>query len=135
MVMGEHTSVSHSPAWRRRNTGNKAHHGHVLCVILLQEFCRIFLSRSTNLTNHDDSVRLLILKEHFQAVDEVGSGEGVTADSDDERLSEAGLGGLVHGFVGQGSRAGDDTDAAALVDEAGHDSDLALTLVELLDIR
>jgi hypothetical protein len=40
------------------------------------------------------------------------------------------LGGLVHGFVGEGSRAGDDADAATLVDEAGHDADLALSLRE-----
>ena len=62
----------------------------------------------------------------MEAVDEVGSGERVAADADDEGLAEAGLGGLVDGFVCEGSGAGDDADAAALVDVAGHDADLAL---------
>lgn len=33
---------------------------------------------------------------------------------------------LVNGLVGEGSRAGDDADAAALVDESGHDADFTL---------
>ena len=70
----------------------------------------------------------MVLKEDFEAVDEVRAGEGVAADADDEGLAEAGLRGLVHGFVGEGSGAGDDADAAALVDEAGHDADFALAL-------
>jgi hypothetical protein len=39
------------------------------------------------------------------------------------------LGGLVHGFVGEGSGARDDADAAALMDEARHDANLALALL------
>jgi hypothetical protein len=121
-------SVSHSPARRRRDAGNEADNGLVGRVVLLQEVGGVLLSRTANLANHDDAVRLLVLKEHLEAVDEVGAGEGVAADADDERLAKAGLGGLVHGFVGEGAGAGDDADAAALVDEAGHDADLALAL-------
>jgi len=36
------------------------------------------------------------------------------------------LGGLVDGLVGEGAGAGDDSDAAALVDVSGHDADFAL---------
>jgi hypothetical protein len=122
------TSVSHSPTRRRRDTSDEADNGLVGGVVLLQEVCGVLLSRATDLANHDDAVRLLILQEDLQTVNEVGSGEGVTANADDERLTKAGLGGLVDGFVGEGSRAGDDTDAAALVDEAWHDSDFALAL-------
>lgn len=45
---------------------------------------------------------------------------------DDQALAEADLSGLVDSFVGKSSRARNDTDTAALVDEAGHDADLAL---------
>ena len=46
---------------------------------------------------------------------------------DDETLAEKGLGGLVHGLVREGSGTRDDSDTAALVDEAGHDTNFALT--------
>ncbi|PKS11684.1 hypothetical protein jhhlp_001837 [Lomentospora prolificans] len=50
---------------------------------------------ATNPTNHDDAVGPLVLEEDVGAAEEVGAGEGVTADADDEGLAEAGLGGLV----------------------------------------
>jgi hypothetical protein len=122
------TSVAHSPARRCRDTSNEADNGLVGGVVLLQEVCGVLLGRTTNLADHDDTVRLLVLQEDLQAIDEVGAGEGVAADAHDEGLAEAGLRGLVDGFVGEGTRAGDDADAAALVDEAWHDADLALAL-------
>jgi hypothetical protein len=122
------TSVAHSPARRRRDTGDEADNGLVGGVVLLEEVGSVLLGSSTNLSNHDDTVCLAVLEEDLQAVDEVGSGEGVTADTDNERLTKAGLGSLVDSLVGEGSGAGDDTDATALVDEARHDADLALAL-------
>jgi hypothetical protein len=122
------TSVAHSPSWRRRDTGNEADYGLVGRVVLLEEVGSILFGGASNFSNHDDTIRLLILQEDLQAVDEVGSRERVTANADDERLAKTGLGGLVHGFVGEGSGAGHDAHAATLVDEAGHDADLALSL-------
>jgi hypothetical protein len=123
------TGVAHSPAGRRRDTSDEADNGLVGGVVLLEEVGGVLLSGSTNLADHDNTVCLGVLEEDLQAVDEVGAGEGVTADTDDERLAKAGLGGLVDGLVGEGSGAGDDTDATALVDEARHDADLALALL------
>ena len=122
------TGVAHSPARRRGDTGNEADNGLVGGVVLLQEVGGILLSGSTNLSNHDDTVCLAVLEEDLQAVDEVGSGERITTNTDDERLSKASLGGLVDSFVGEGSGAGDNTDTTALVNEARHDADLTLTL-------
>lgn len=96
-------------------------------VVGLEELGGILLGGTTNLTDHDDTVGLGVLEEDLEAVNEVGAGEGVTTDTDDERLTETSEGGLVHGLVGQGTGTGDDTDTTALVDEAGHDTDLALT--------
>ena len=129
------TSVAHSPAWWRGDTGNEADNGLVGRVVLLQEVGGILLSGTTNLANHDDTVSLLVLEEDVQAVDEVGSREWVTTNTNDERLTKAGLGGLVDGFVGESSGTGDDTDAAALVDESRHDTNLALALVKSESIR
>jgi len=123
------TCVTHSPAWRRRDTSNEADNWLASSVVLLQEVGSILLGRTTNLTNHDDSVRLFVLEENLQAVDEVGSREGITADSDDERLSKTGLSGLVDGFVGESTGTRNNADATALVDEARHDTDLTLTLM------
>jgi hypothetical protein len=120
--------VAHPTSRRSRNTSDEANHGLVGCVVLLQEIGSIFLGRTTDLTNHDDTVRLLVLQEDLQAVDEVGPGERVTSNADNEGLSEASLGSLVDGFIGQSTGAGDDTDATALVNEAWHNANLALAL-------
>jgi hypothetical protein len=122
--------VAHAAAGGSGNTGNEGNGGLVVDVVGLEELGGVLLGGTTNLTDHDDTVGLGVLKEDLQAVDEVGAGEGVTTDTDDKGLTKAGLGGLVDSLVGEGTGAGDDTDAAALVDEAGHDTNLALTLLK-----
>lgn len=120
--------MTHSPPWWRRDSRNEADNRLVRRVVALQELRGILLRRTTNLTDHDDAVRRFILQEDVQAVDEVGSGEWIAANANYKRLSETGLRGLVDGFICEGARPGDDTDAATLVDEARHDTDLALAL-------
>lgn len=123
------TGVAHTPTGRRGDTGDERDNGLLLLLVGLAEEVRgVLLGGTTNLTDHDDTVGLGVLEEDLEAVDEVGAAEGVTADTDDERLTETSLGGLVDGLVGEGTGTGDDTDATALVDETGHDTDLALTL-------
>ena len=120
--------MTHATAGRGRDTGDEGDDGlaAVLGVVLLEEIGSLLLGGTTDLADHDDTVRLAVLEEDLEAVDEVGAAERVTADTDDEGLAEAGLGGLVDGLVGEGAGPGDDTDAAALVDETRHDADLAL---------
>lgn len=120
--------MTHSSAGRSRDSGDEGDDGLVGGVVGLEEVCGILLGGTTDLTDHDDSVGLSVLEEDLEAVDEVGAGERVTADADDERLTEAGLGGLVDGLVGESAGAGDNADATALVDEARHDTNLALAL-------
>lgn len=119
--------VTHATSRGRADAGDEADDGLAAVdgVVLAQEVGGVLLGRATDLTDHDDAVRLLVFEEDLEAVDEVGSAEGVTANADDERLAEAGLRGLVDGLVGQGTGTGDDANATALVDEAGHDADLA----------
>ena len=94
------TGVTHAAAGGSANTSNEGNGGLVVDVVGLEELGGVLLGRTTDLTDHDDTVGLGVLEEDLQAVDEVGAGEGVTADTDDERLAKAGLGGLVDGLVG-----------------------------------
>jgi hypothetical protein len=120
------TSVAHSSSWWSGNTSDEADSWLVLDVVLLQELGSILLGGTTNLTNHDDTISLLVLQENLQAVDEVSAREWVTTDTDDKRLTETSLGGLVDGLVSKSSGSRNDTDAAALVNETWHDTNLAL---------
>ena len=72
------------------------------------------LCLASDLTNHDDALGVGVVDEELQAVDEVGSVEGVAADADTQRLAEAHGAGLVHGLVGEGARSGDHAHAASL---------------------
>lgn len=122
------TGVTHAAAGGSGDTGNEGDSGLVVDVVGLEVLGGILLGGTTNLTDHDDTVGLGVLEEDLEAVDEAGAGEGVTTDTDNKGLTKAGHGSLVDGLVGQGTGAGDDTDTTALVDEAGHDTDLTLTL-------
>ena len=122
------TGVTHAAAGGRADTGDEADGGLVVLVVGLDELGSILLGATTNLTNHDDTLGLGVLEEDAEAVDEVGTGEGVTTNTNNERLTKTGLGGLVHSLVGQGTGTGDDTNATALVDEARHDTNLTLAL-------
>lgn len=122
------TGVAHAAAGGSTDTSDEGNGGLVVDVVGLQELGGVLLSRTTDLTDHDDTISLGVLQEDLQAVDEVGAGEGVTTDTNDERLTKTGLGGLVDGLVGQGTGTRDDTDTTPLVDETRHDTDLALTL-------
>lgn len=50
-----------------------------------------------------------IVDESFEDIDEVGTVERITTDTDDGGLTKANLCGLIDGFVGQSTRSGDDT--------------------------
>lgn len=122
------TSVTHTAARGSADTSDEADSRLVVLVVGLEELGGVLLGATTNLTNHDDTLGLGVLKEDTKAVNEVGTGEGVTTDTNDEGLTKTGLGGLVHSLVGQGTGTRDDTNATTLVDETRHDADLALTL-------
>lgn len=122
------TSVTHATAWGSADTGNESNCGLVVLVVGLEELGSILLSATTDLTDHDDTISLLVLKEDLQAVNEVGAGERIATDTNDEGLTESSLSGLVDGLVGQGTGTGNNTDTATLVDEPRHDTNLALAL-------
>lgn len=52
---------------------------------------------------------LRVIQEDLEDVDVLGARERITTDAYAERLAESDEGGLVHGFVCEGSRAGHNT--------------------------
>eukprot|EP00043_Microstomoeca_roanoka_P023704 m.259179 g.259179 ORF g.259179 m.259179 type:complete len:275 (-) comp34239_c0_seq1:1149-1973(-) len=94
-------------------------------LLILQELGRFFLGRAADLADHDDRLRLVVVEEHVQHVDMLGTLDRVAADADCGRLAQAHVRGLLDGFVGQRARPRHHTDRPALVDMTGHDADLA----------
>lgn len=127
------TGVTHPTTRGRTDTGDEADSRLVVLVVGLEEFGRILLSATANLSNHDDTLGFRVLEEDAQAVDEVGARERVTTNANDQRLAKTGLGRLVHGLVGQGTGTRDDTDTTTLVDESRHDTNFALALLHKME--
>lgn len=121
--------MAHTTAGRSRDTSNERSDGlgdSARQVVLLEEISSILLGGTTNLTNHNDSVGLLIFQKDLEGIDKVGTREGVTTDTNNQGLAKTNVGGLVNSLVGQGTGSGHNTNAATLVDGRGHDTDLAL---------
>jgi len=118
--------MTHTASWGRGDTGNEGHNRLVLRVVLLEPGGGVLLGGATNLTDHDDTFSAGVGNELLEAVDEIGSVEGIAADADNGGLAQALSGGLVHGLVSQGTGTGDNTDLTGFVDVTGHDADLAL---------
>jgi hypothetical protein len=125
-LLDDGASVAHSPLGRCSEASDEANHGLVLLVVLLQPIAGDLLGLSSDLADHDDALSLGVDHKLLEDIDEVGSVEGVSSDADDGGLSEAGLGCLVDGLIGEGSGSADDADLAGLVDVSRHDADLAL---------
>src|SRR5262245_61315199 len=116
--------VSHAAAGWRRLAADEAHHrlGHVR----LDEGGRLLLRAAADLADHHDRFGLRIGLEETQHVDEARAVHRIAADADAGGLAQSAQGELVHDLVGERATSGDDTDAALLVDVAGHDPDLGL---------
>ena len=127
------TSVTHSSAGRGSLSSNERNDREVSMVVSGKPFSSLFFSFSTDFSNHDNSFGLWIVNEALEDIDEVSSVERITTNSDNSRLSEVLGGSLVNSFVGQSTRARDDTDLSFLMNVAGHNSDLASVTVSWLD--
>lgn len=56
-------------------------------VVLCQIFRSQFLGVASDFTDEYNAFSLWVLQEHFKAINEIGSVEGVTADTDTKRLT------------------------------------------------
>ena len=72
----------------------------------------LFFRRASDLSDHDDGFRLIVILEQLEAVDEVGPIHGIATDAHARRLAKLYVTELVDRLVGQRAASGDDTDAA-----------------------
>src|SRR5579872_7095533 len=116
--------VAHTAPGRCSLPGNET--DHRLAHACLDIRCRGLLGIAADLADHDDRVRVVILIEHANRVDEVGPDNRIAADADTCRLADAESRQLAYGFVGQRAGARHNADVSFEMNVARHDSDLAL---------
>src|SRR5437773_8495953 len=78
-----------------------------LRYLLFNEFGRLLFRGPTNFTHEDDSIGLAVLLEQCESVDHVRAVDGIAADSDARRLSEASLAHRVDDLVSERPTPGD----------------------------
>ena len=122
--------MSHASTRRRRAARDEPHHGLRRVSVLLQPLRGVLLRRAADLADHHDALRLRIVREALQTVDEVRAVERIAADAHHRRLAQAVLRRLRHRLVRQRARARHHADLALLVDVPGHDADLALARLD-----
>src|ERR1019366_7580613 len=116
--------VAHPAARRCGLSGDESDDG--LRHVLLDERRGLLLVGAADLAHHRDGLRLRILLERGEAVDEIRAVDGIAADSDARRLPDAGARELVDDLIGERARTAHDADVALRADPTGDDSDLAL---------
>lgn len=103
------TSVTHSPTRRSCPTSDEGDNrlgvGRSL-VVLLEVGSGLLLHGTTNFADEDDTFRTGVGKEDLDNVDVLGTGEGVTANTNGEGLTKTSESGLVNGLVSQAAVGG-----------------------------
>lgn len=103
------TSVTHSPTRRSCPTSDEGDNrlgvGRSL-VVLLEVGSGLLLHGTTNFADEDDTFRTGVGKENLDNVDVLGTGEGVTANTNGEGLTKTSKSGLVNGLVSQAAVGG-----------------------------
>uniref|UniRef100_A0A8D8WC53 Uncharacterized protein n=1 Tax=Cacopsylla melanoneura TaxID=428564 RepID=A0A8D8WC53_9HEMI len=91
-----------------------------------QIFSSIFLINSSNFSNQDNSLRLRIIQEHFQTINEVCSIERISSNTNTQGLTKAYLCCLMYSFICKSTGARDNTYTTTLVNMTRHDANLTL---------
>ena len=112
--------VSHATSGGRRLPRDESDHG--LLHTIVNEARGLLLVRAADLTHHRDGLRLRIVLERLEHVDEARAVDRVTADPDTGRLADAGARELVHHFVGERARAAHHADSSRCADATGDDA-------------
>src|SRR5438874_2251953 len=99
--------MTHSASGRSGPSGNKA--DHRLLKIRADPCRRFFFGSATDLTDHYDGIRLIIVREEFDGIDEARSDDRIATDTDRGRLTEPNVRELLYRFVRQRARARDNT--------------------------
>lgn len=118
--------MTHSTSGRSCQSRDKTHHRLVLGVIGFDPLAGIFLSISSDLSDHDNTLSFGVIHKPLQHIDKISAIERVSSDSYHGRLTEPSGGGLIHGLIGQSSRPRNNSNFPGLVNESGHNSNLTL---------
>merc|ERR1711931_433384 len=112
--------MTHSSAWWRRHAGDERNNrlGVGARVVLLKVVCSHLLSLTANLSDHDNTGGFVVSKEDFEAINKVGTVEGIATNTDAQGLSETDHGSLVDRFVRKSTRTADYTNLTGQVDVA-----------------
>ena len=95
------SGMPHTTAGRRRAARDKSHYR--LLDVSLDKGRGLFFRRAADFSDHHDAVRVGVIIEEPQGVNEGCANDGVAADSDAGRLPNAQRSELAHRFVGQGA--------------------------------
>src|SRR5438270_1238351 len=79
--------VTHTPSGRRGLSRNEADDG--LAHASANEFRRLLLGIPTNFANHDNGMRVRIVVEEANGIEERSADDGIAADTDAGRLADA----------------------------------------------
>jgi len=74
--------MAHSSSWGCSLSGNKTDNWEVSFIMGTEPLGSLFLCLSTDLTNHNNSFGLWVVNESREDIDEVGSIERITTNSD-----------------------------------------------------
>ena len=111
---------------RRRLTAGDERRDRLILQILLDPLRGFLLCRAADLTDDEDGIGVGIVLEELERVDEVRALDGVAADADGSRLTDARVRELECRLIGEGAGARDESNVAGLADRAGRDAELGL---------
>ncbi len=117
--------VSHTFARRRLTAGDERGDG-LFGHVLFDPFRGFFFRGAADLADEEDGVGLGVVFESFQDVDEVHILDGVPADADGGRLTDARVRKLERRLIGEGAGARDEADVTGLADAGRRDAEFRL---------
>merc|ERR550532_313077 len=103
--LNDGSGMTHPSAWRSSDASNEPNHRFCVgsSVVLHHPFCCFFFCTASNFTNHYYSLSFWIVHKFVKGINEVGSVEGISTNSDACGLAKAHFSRLSNGFVGQSS--------------------------------
>lgn len=115
--------MSHSSFRGSSDSSNESGNWQVSLIIFLQPISGHLFLFSSDFSDHENGLSFWVIRESLQDVNEVGSVEWISTDSDNGRLSQSSKGGLIDGLISQSTGSGNDSDFSLLMNISGHNSD------------
>ena len=111
---------------RRRLTACDEGGNRLILHVRLNPLRSVLFRRAADFADHQNGQRFGIILEELQSVDEVRALDGVTANADRRRLTDARIRELESSLIRQGTGARDDADMTGLADRSRRDAELRL---------